>query len=95
MKASTRLTLGLVMLISLAGTTSATPIRQAQDLFRTASTYTLDFNTLPVGARVASLTLSKASLAPASRQRSWDSAARTSSTSAVSAATARATATTP
>lgn len=57
MKATTHLTLALATLLSLAGTTSATPTRQAQDLFRTTSTFTLDFNTLPVGARVASLTL--------------------------------------
>lgn len=57
MKATNRLTLGLAALFTLVGTVSATPARQAQDLFRTASTFTLDFNTLPVGARISDLTL--------------------------------------
>jgi hypothetical protein len=47
----------VTLLLSLGSAVYATPIRQAQDLFRSAGTFTLDFNNLPVGARVYTLTL--------------------------------------
>lgn len=41
----------VTLLLSLGSAVYATPIRQAQDLFRSAGTFTLDFNTLPAGIR--------------------------------------------